>query len=355
MAWVKKLSAPAVSIFGVVPAGDAAGSLLLAKRTPEEQVVLFPFLPRPHPRTPKDLAHIGLLDDSLYLLRSESFPVLLDKPKVDSRTEDVDSVDSQKQPARSPGKDQFASGLITRDLLPFPSQDCRPGSSIFPQCLVGSHKDIVEIVPESQMPSPEPASQQDNENIKPNVKTPSVITSTMMAWTLLIASAFAYPTYLLYKRARSDPPLKNGGSTKARRRRGARGEGKKDKPSNAPLEGSSEKRDRKALLQEGAESVVASSVGRSRANGGEELVHIGALQVTPKILGYGSHGTIVYQGVFEGRKVAVKRLLLELFDVAHHEVNLLRESDDHPNVIRYFYKVCAPVATTFCLQCGLDC
>ncbi|KAI9850564.1 MAG: bifunctional endoribonuclease/protein kinase ire1 [Thelocarpon superellum] len=60
------------------------------------------------------------------------------------------------------------------------------------------------------------------------------------------------------------------------------------------------------------------------------------LVVTDTVLGYGSHGTIVYRGSFEGREVAVKRMLLEFYDVASHEVSLLQESDDHPNVIRYF-------------------
>ena len=55
--------------------------------------------------------------------------------------------------------------------------------------------------------------------------------------------------------------------------------------------------------------------------------------------GYGSHGTVVYKGEFDGRAVAVKRLLMDFYDVAFQEVKLLQESDDHPNVIRYFYKV----------------
>lgn len=60
------------------------------------------------------------------------------------------------------------------------------------------------------------------------------------------------------------------------------------------------------------------------------------LVISDKILGYGSHGTVVYEGSFENRPVAVKRMLLDFYDVANHEVRLLQESDDHPNVVRYF-------------------
>ena len=52
-------------------------------------------------------------------------------------------------------------------------------------------------------------------------------------------------------------------------------------------------------------------------------------------LGLGSQGTVVFKGKFEGRAVAVKRMLKTFFDVAHREVRLLQDSDDHPNVIRY--------------------
>lgn len=62
------------------------------------------------------------------------------------------------------------------------------------------------------------------------------------------------------------------------------------------------------------------------------------LTVSDKVLGYGSHGTVVLKGEFEDREVAVKRMLLEFYDVASHEVSLLQESDDHPNVIRYYCK-----------------
>jgi len=43
-----------------------------------------------------------------------------------------------------------------------------------------------------------------------------------------------------------------------------------------------------------------------------------------------------FRGNFDGRHVAVKRILPECFEVAEREVQILRESDAHPNVIRYF-------------------
>ncbi|KAJ2340024.1 bifunctional endoribonuclease/protein kinase ire1, partial [Coemansia sp. RSA 2618] len=65
-------------------------------------------------------------------------------------------------------------------------------------------------------------------------------------------------------------------------------------------------------------------------------LRLGAITLSDQVLGYGSHGTVVYRGEFQGRAVAVKRLLLDFYDVADHEVQVLQESDSHPNVIRYF-------------------
>lgn len=57
-----------------------------------------------------------------------------------------------------------------------------------------------------------------------------------------------------------------------------------------------------------------------------------------EVLGYGSHGTVVFRGEFDGRPVAVKRMLIDFYDVAGQEVSLLQHSDHHPNVIRYYYR-----------------
>lgn len=81
------------------------------------------------------------------------------------------------------------------------------------------------------------------------------------------------------------------------------------------------------------------------------VIRIGRLEVfTDVVLGHGSHGTVVYRGTFDGRNVAVKRMLMEFYDIASHEVGLLQESDDHHNVIRYF---CREQAAGF-LYIGLE-
>ncbi|TNN86039.1 Serine/threonine-protein kinase/endoribonuclease IRE2 [Liparis tanakae] len=73
------------------------------------------------------------------------------------------------------------------------------------------------------------------------------------------------------------------------------------------------------------------------SEGSGEEVQVGKISFTPaEVLGHGTAGTFVFRGNFDGRHVAVKRILPECFEVAEREVQLLRESDAHPNVIRYF-------------------
>ncbi|XP_047434529.1 serine/threonine-protein kinase/endoribonuclease IRE1 [Mugil cephalus] len=79
------------------------------------------------------------------------------------------------------------------------------------------------------------------------------------------------------------------------------------------------------------------AVLKSAAEGNSEEVQVGKISFTPSdVLGHGTAGTFVFRGKFDGRHVAVKRILPECFEVAEREVQLLRESDTHPNVIRYF-------------------
>jgi serine/threonine-protein kinase/endoribonuclease IRE1 len=62
------------------------------------------------------------------------------------------------------------------------------------------------------------------------------------------------------------------------------------------------------------------------------ILRMGLIEVDTEIqLGTGSNGTIVFAGKFDGREVAVKRMLIQFYDIASQETRLLRETDDHPN------------------------
>uniref|UniRef100_A0A3Q3VZK0 Serine/threonine-protein kinase/endoribonuclease IRE1 n=1 Tax=Mola mola TaxID=94237 RepID=A0A3Q3VZK0_MOLML len=92
------------------------------------------------------------------------------------------------------------------------------------------------------------------------------------------------------------------------------------------------------------QTVISSSSDQSHSNdtnpsskGNSEEVQVGKISFTPsEVLGHGTAGTFVFRGKFDGRHIAVKRILPECFEVAEREVQLLRASDTHPNVIRYF-------------------
>ncbi|CAH7690449.1 expressed protein [Phakopsora pachyrhizi] len=78
--------------------------------------------------------------------------------------------------------------------------------------------------------------------------------------------------------------------------------------------------------------------GRISQMGGWNPQKVRSLRVTDVTIGYGSHGTVVLKGCFQGCHVVVKRLLKDFVTIAMHKVDLLQESDNHPNLVRYFVK-----------------
>lgn len=149
-----------------------------------------------------------------------------------------------------------------------------------------------------------------------------------------------------------DLNLQNGDKPKKKARRGRRG-GKSHKRGKKPGEGDSKDQTDPVLsniqnLQPAPRLEPDVPLARSVSNEIVEMdgvIQIGRLKVfTDVVLGHGSHGTVVYRGSFDGRDVAVKRMLMEFYDIASHEVGLLQESDDHGNVIRYY---CREQATGF--------
>jgi hypothetical protein len=83
------------------------------------------------------------------------------------------------------------------------------------------------------------------------------------------------------------------------------------------------------------EPKIGASISNRRKIADDEVA-IGRLVVKPKILGYGSAGTIVFDGVLNHREVAVKRLLREFYLMAEKEIKTLIASDAHPSVVRCY-------------------
>lgn len=76
-------------------------------------------------------------------------------------------------------------------------------------------------------------------------------------------------------------------------------------------------------------SAPAAGAGGALVVGGgvKGELRVGCLTVSDTVLGYGSHGTVVYRGLLEGRPVAVKRMLTDFHARADREISLLIESD----------------------------
>lgn len=63
---------------------------------------------------------------------------------------------------------------------------------------------------------------------------------------------------------------------------------------------------------------------------------IGKLIVSNKEIAKGSNGTVVLEGIYDGRPVAVKRLVQTHHDVALKEIQNLMASDQHRNIVRWY-------------------
>uniref|UniRef100_M0ZMC6 non-specific serine/threonine protein kinase n=1 Tax=Solanum tuberosum TaxID=4113 RepID=M0ZMC6_SOLTU len=70
-----------------------------------------------------------------------------------------------------------------------------------------------------------------------------------------------------------------------------------------------------------------------RTKGGRS---IGKLFVSSTEIAKGSNGTVVFEGIYEGRAVAVKRLVRAHHDIAFKEIQNLIASDRHPNIVRWY-------------------
>lgn len=62
----------------------------------------------------------------------------------------------------------------------------------------------------------------------------------------------------------------------------------------------------------------------------------GRLFVSDRVIDNGSNGTIIPEGCFDGRDVAVKRNVKAYYEAAWKEIENLIASDQHPNIVRWY-------------------
>ncbi|KAI0523929.1 hypothetical protein F5B22DRAFT_633983 [Xylaria bambusicola] len=113
-------------------------------------------------------------------------------------------------------------------------------------------------------------------------------------------------------------------------------DGADESPDNSPEEiGSLPGIENVATPPKPLPNTLTASIERQESTG--PIINIGGIEVNQEMqLGMGSNGTIVFAGKFHGRDVAVKRMLTQFWDIATQETQLLLESDQHQNVIRYY-------------------
>ena len=92
-------------------------------------------------------------------------------------------------------------------------------------------------------------------------------------------------------------------------------------------------------------------------DGGAEGRRVGKLVVSNTEIAKGSNGTVVLEGIYEGRHVAVKRLVQAHHDIAFKEIQNLIASDRHPNIVRWYGVECDQDFVYLSLErctCSLD-
>lgn len=95
--------------------------------------------------------------------------------------------------------------------------------------------------------------------------------------------------------------------------------------------------DSNSMSQGSVNSITSYEITASPVELPDGSIKVGNISFDPgQVLGKGCEGTFVYKGRFDNRDVAVKRVLAACFSIADREVDLLRESDEHPHVVRYF-------------------
>ena len=94
-------------------------------------------------------------------------------------------------------------------------------------------------------------------------------------------------------------------------------------------------KDEDVLTQKDIDMEAGTWLHFNQVDQGVDGRRIGKLFVSNKEIAKGSNGTIVFEGIYEGRAVAVKRLVKAHHDVACKVIQNLIVSDHHPNIVRW--------------------
>ncbi|CAO3590507.1 unnamed protein product [Absidia cylindrospora] len=340
--WTKDLPYPVVAVFDVYRTPDS--SLILAKQTPPAQInepIIGDLIKKLNPHQ-QNTAYVGIHGGTLYALSSENFPLVqlakesFIKSKQMPGSRLIDSGDAEFDKQYKADR-LIGQNLVDSLLLPPPSIDASPPINGSPNYY-------------------------DMHNITGNYTLDLLRSGINEYWQLYVIILLTLG-FMNYQRGwqfyvRHIVPLLNryisnastyDSNSKITEATTAIGTSSNtilngdntSSPSSSTSTTTPDKNGKTTISEHNASSshTVVSSL---KATGMDlqdfQPTKSSVLDISESVLGYGSHGTVVYKGVFDGRAVAVKRLLIDFYDVAFQEVKLLQESDDHPNVIRYFYK-----------------
>ncbi|EAS27311.3 IRE protein kinase [Coccidioides immitis RS] len=275
---------------------------------------------------------ILLLIGAFVYLNSRNIQELA-KQKLDLKN--IISLDTPAPPATP-------TSILKRSPRQQPIDDLRPEPSELPAIEIEAEDSVSETVPVERSVTPRPATpfNEDPGAAETVDDNPSLLQPQGTPRVRIVENSNEDDVDEVDGPAARSPEKKS----KARRgRRGGQAHKRRKKPAPANEEDQNpgdEATPRRNQVP--SQSSLRAELSRTRTQSTEMLeadgsIRIGQLKVyTDTVLGHGSHGTVVYKGSFDGRHVAVKRMLVEFYDVAAHEVGLLQESDDHNNVIRYF-------------------
>ncbi|CAG8443857.1 10853_t:CDS:2 [Ambispora leptoticha] len=355
--WYQKFDSPAISVFDVLATSDLSNDLHIA-RQPHPPNKYYEQINRLS-SSPATSAYVDRIDDSdsLFIMSAENYPMT--RFMRMSKWAEFSSPATKYDHYRL--TDDVSSGSGRNEKLDMTEKDekeyCHPNSKTFPDCLIGNH---ILNPTDRRLLDPNPSIQR---HVNPitfrytDIPKPRTLLQASLSWMFI--SLFVGSLLYWNRRQRNggsvsfieriitkvtskftkkkqnkygildSTGVENGISSKSKKNK------KKDRSKGPTTNINTKKQDIKDEDQEKAISsnIMSKEVIPSTDNASRTVTF------DPNAnMGYGSHGTIVYKGTFEGRDVAVKRLLLDFFDIAHHEVSLLQESDDHPNVIRYYCK-----------------